>query len=389
VPWNPQRRPNFLAVALSVSVALACGEFVCRTWLPAPDFELRDPNYVRGLYVVHPVRGYAYAESFEGRIGTADFDVRFATDERGLRVGERRPNAARKLDLGQAGTPSPATPAQEPAMVVLAAGDSFTAGWGVEYEQAWPTRLEALWNTGRYSGRVKVVNAGVSGYNLRQVRLLAEELLGGGAMDAVVLEVHPWGYIRLEDPYTLFDGQLFQASALPRVRAVGGGFSYTPFRGAAMQQLDGWLCSRFWMGARLLRLSERAWSGVAGLGRWLDFRKEAALREATRRELDPLLGEIARSEDLATDRGVPLVVLLANPQSQDGSFTREEKRMNGIIAEFCRGREIAVFDPLPLLEERAGGKAVFRFAGDGHWNTNAHEVVAEGFADFLAQTGCW
>jgi lysophospholipase L1-like esterase len=355
-------------------VALAGGELVCRSWLAAPDFEPRDPNYVPGLYVAHPARGFAYASKFEGRVITPDFDVAFATDERGLRVDGRSAKGARGANLEQ-------------ARAVLAVGDSFTAGWGVAYEQAWPARLQARWNAGRDSGRVKMTNAGVSGYSLRQVRLLAGELLAGIEIGAIVLEVHPWGYVRIEDPYTLLDGQLFQASALPHVRAAPGGFSYTPFRGAAMRRLDGWLCARFWMGARLVRLAALGGPAVAGLAKRLDFRGEAALRESLRREFGPLLAEIAQVKELADGRGIPLVLLLANTQSRDGSFTPQEKRMNGLIAEFCREREIAVFDPLPLLEDRAGGRAIFRFAGDGHWNAAAHEVVAEGFADFLASSG--
>jgi hypothetical protein len=381
------RRAKLLLLAISISVALTCGEVFCRVWLPAPDFEPRDPNYVRGLYVPHPLRGYSYAKNFAGRVSTRDFDVPFATDDRGLRVGKESATAEKHLNVVQDRAQPHAIPPKEPATVILAAGDSFTVGWGVEYEQAWPARLEDLGIAGR--NRLKVVNAGVAGYSLRQVRLLAEELLARMEPELVVLEVHPWGYIRLEDPYTLFDGQLFQKSVLPAIRAVPGGFSYTPFRGAVMRRVDGWLCSRLWMAAHLLRLSLRAWAGLLSLGRWLDFRDEAALREATRQALDPLLGEIAKTQEMAKRKGIPLVVLLANPQSADGSFTREEKRMNGIIADFCRERGIAVFDPLPLLEEQSGGKAVFRFSGDGHWDARAHELVAEGFAGFLSRAGCW
>jgi hypothetical protein len=372
MPLGPHLgRSQFLALAVSITLATAGGELVCRSWLPSPDFVPRDPNYVRGLYLTHPERGFAYARNFDGRVVTPDFDVHFATDEKGLRTGDRVEEAASE---------------GEQAEKILAVGDSFAAGWGVEYEQAWPMRLETRWNT-RDSGRIKLINAGIAGYSLRQIRMLAEELLAEGHPDSVVLEVHPWGYLRIEDPYVLLDGQLFQASTVSRVRVASGGFSYTPFQADSLRNLDAWLCSRFWMGARLLRLSHWTASSLAALVKQIDFRGEAALHEAVRREIDPLLQEIAGMRELTAGKRIPLVVLLANTQSRDGSFTREEKRMNAVILEFCREQEIAVFDPLPLLEQRAGDDPVFRFPGDGHWNAGAHRVVAEGLTDFLVRMG--
>jgi lysophospholipase L1-like esterase len=54
---------------------------------------------------------------------------------------------------------------------ILAVGDSFTEGWGLEADQPWPARLEA--ETGR-----TVINAGVRGYGLDQIVLRTERLLG-------------------------------------------------------------------------------------------------------------------------------------------------------------------------------------------------------------------
>ncbi len=53
---------------------------------------------------------------------------------------------------------------------ILAVGDSFTEGWGLEADQPWPARLEA--ETGR-----TVINAGVRGYGLDQIVLRTERLL--------------------------------------------------------------------------------------------------------------------------------------------------------------------------------------------------------------------
>lgn len=55
--------------------------------------------------------------------------------------------------------PPPAPPDARPALVAF--GDSLTAGYGLELEQAWPSRLQELLDEAGLAYRV--VNAGVSG----------------------------------------------------------------------------------------------------------------------------------------------------------------------------------------------------------------------------------
>lgn len=54
-----------------------------------------------------------------------------------------------------------AAPARAEERVIVALGDSLTAGFGVAAEEAWPARLEA--RLAREGYRYRVVNAGVSG----------------------------------------------------------------------------------------------------------------------------------------------------------------------------------------------------------------------------------
>jgi lysophospholipase L1-like esterase len=59
-------------------------------------------------------------------------------------------------------------PSPKPSGVlrVIALGDSFTQGYGVEEDEAWPRRLEAALDA-RHPGRYQVVNLGVPGTNPR------------------------------------------------------------------------------------------------------------------------------------------------------------------------------------------------------------------------------
>ena len=67
--------------------------------------------------------------------------------------------------------PSESSKGSSREVPILAVGDSFTEGWGLEVDQPWPARLEA--ETGR-----AVINAGVRSYGLDQIVLRTERLLG-------------------------------------------------------------------------------------------------------------------------------------------------------------------------------------------------------------------
>src|SRR5262245_31173258 len=88
-----------------------------------------------------------------------------------------RENDDRRLDhaefavdvrLNALGFREPRLPSPKPPGVVrvVALGDSFTQGYGVEEDEAWPRRLEAVLDA-RRPGRYEVVNLGVPGTNPR------------------------------------------------------------------------------------------------------------------------------------------------------------------------------------------------------------------------------
>src|SRR5262245_42325708 len=92
-----------------------------------------------------PTRG---RENEVQRIERAEFAVDVRLNALGFR--ERR-------------LPSPKPPG---VLRVVALGDSFTQGYGVEEDEAWPRRLETTLDT-RHPGRYQVVNLGVPGTNPR------------------------------------------------------------------------------------------------------------------------------------------------------------------------------------------------------------------------------
>lgn len=145
------RRLRWLAVlALQAVLALALAELALRLFRPAP----------RGyspLYRFDAELGYTVAEDLDLDYQGSDYQVHISTDELGAR---RHPPAA--------GRPTGAP------LTVMVLGDSYTFGIGVDDDQTWPYHLEQLLADALPGTTARVVNLGVPGYGLTQMRLLAE-----------------------------------------------------------------------------------------------------------------------------------------------------------------------------------------------------------------------
>jgi hypothetical protein len=334
---------------------LVAAELICRLILPHPAFYAGDPGYVRGLYVTHPVRTFAYAPHFSGRMTTADFDTQYSINALGLR------DAA--FDVGN------------PTPTILAVGDSFTVGWGVEQAEAWPARLQAILATEAGAATSpRVVNAGVSGYSLRQIRLTAAELIPVVHPRLIIAGVFARGHTRLANPFVLLGDHLVLTSEVERLEPVAGGFRY--YRSDLVQpwaaRIDLWMKHHFHFGAHLLKAGVQLWNRFRPPGPEVPQPGRAATEEMLR----PLLEEIAALQELAQEHGSTLIVLLVAMQPPDGRFRPESLLMNDVIADFCAGRGIRTVDPLATMQERAGDRAILRFANDGHWTAMAHEMAA-------------
>lgn len=100
--------------------------------------------------------GFALAPDTRTRHATADFDVEVETNSLGLRG------------------PEVAVPKPSDVYRVLALGDSFSFGWGVELDDAWPARMARELRAA--DGRsVEVVVAGVPGWSPPQQFVFLEQ----------------------------------------------------------------------------------------------------------------------------------------------------------------------------------------------------------------------
>src|SRR6185436_14996648 len=239
---------------------------------------------------------------------------------------------------------------------------------------------------GEFYAPICLVNGAVSGYNMAQIRDRGEELAGKVHPGLIVLGLFVNGAERMKNPYALYEGDVVREGERPRLRAVDGGFLHTPMNRPALRSVHFWLGEHFFVGAALLEQSYRlfGWMSTAPGHYWRSRRgvDEAGSRgpteEGERAYLAPMLAQVDEIDALARSAGARLVVLVIHVQREDGTFREIDERFSRIVVEHADRHAIPVYDPTPLLKERARGAPVFRYSlGDAHWSAAAHALVAE------------
>jgi hypothetical protein len=278
----------------------------------------------------------------------AEYHVTVTTNELGLR-GESLAN-----DGGQGR--------------LLAVGDSFTFGQGVDANAAWPGVLEAMLRAhSPMTEQVSVLNAGVPGYSLRQIRISAQELTDHLVPRLVIVGVYPSRYWRIADPYVLYRGVLIQQSRLQAASITPAGLIH-PDDSSGMGSLDLWFKKHFYAGAYLVQVAHKVQARMTRRPLTLD---------TARQQLAPLVSELDRLQAFLNSQRVPLVVLLINEEHRSGTFTTAEHLYNDVLLMHCRDQHITCVDPLPALERTAPGQPLLRLGKDFHWSPLAHRIAAE------------
>ncbi len=344
-------RTTTLLIVTSCLLGMAVAELMIRLVAPQP-LGVAVPMYEPDDTLSHRLR-----PSFRGTIRSGEFSTSVRINAQGFRGRAWSADAA-------------------PRVLVL--GDSFTFGWGVEEECAFPSILEdSLAKT--WPG-VRVYNAGVPGYGTLQERALADRLVpawrpqvvvlaftvGSDLQDNLIRGLHP------EAGFEVRDGFLVERG--------------TP-RGAPLP-FKAWLQEHSHLYVLVQRARVRAALGFA-----------PARREACAHFLahDPC-GDTACAWDLTLEAVRELastcraarahVVVLAIPhpvQVDERLWHRELARVGGsglsrweaqrrLEAE-CRRAGLTFVDPGPVFSHAGSSRLYYRI--DRHLTPRGHLLLAE------------
>jgi hypothetical protein len=356
---------NLLLAAASLVLALGLAEVASWTLLPqwAPE------NGSRTFWRFDERLGWSHRPGASGVHLHRDFAPRVEINAEGLR--DRRYPEARVPGLCR----------------MLAVGDSFTWGFGVEREEIWHERIEARhpdW---------EIVNAGVAGYATDQQLLYLEERGLALRPDVVLLLFHPNDLLENAERSTSgYYKPYFELGADGRLA-----LRQVPVpRGSLEQRVERWLRFRTYLLFRLYHVRKL----VAAA------REERASRAAEARaaQAERTAGDAPRAG--GRRRGEAPAAPVVNKYDVDLSLTLA---LLGRVDEVVRARgarflvaSVPMSDPPRSgleagLRERGiahlGLDAAFRrqrdvrFPNDPHWTPRGHEIAAAAVEAFLASEG--
>jgi len=350
-----ENKKKFIFWVLICSLPLIFFESMARLLLPSFQQTLSPDTTVQ----LHPIHGYVLTPNLYYKRSHPSYEspITFFTNELGL-----RDKPISKKD----------------SVDILAVGDSFTAGYGLKWEDAWPHQLNVLINSrGKLSKPLRVVNGGVNGYSIRQIRTFSEDLIAKLKPKMVILGLYPRAFGRLKNPFKMYRGILVKEGNFSNMHFLeNGNYLTSPYSRPWIKNLDLWMQEHFYFGTYSLQFMYTIKNYLTVILRGQNkFKKEEILVEV-QRELREFLQEVKKFIFSTREAGIPLIVLLVNPQEANGTFNEKERVYNSVIKQLCQELSITVVDPLPMLEKLAKGKPfIIRQIKNNHWTKFAHRVV--------------
>ena len=355
---------NATLVLVSLCLSLLFAEAFCRLALPRPGFTPHGGNWLPGATMPHPTRLYQLLPNYSAGPGGAYGEMEIKTNSIGLR--ERPLEELRRSKFR-----------------ILAVGDSFTFGAGINREQTWPAQLERAIDKRFPSSSITVINGGIFGYNLAQIRDLTEELLLEFSPQAVILGVFSGGFDRLKDPYSIFGNIVIRQSEIRQTHMVEGGLVYSRMNNPSLIAFDHWLEMHSYFGAQLFHGLHAIYERARILSNPVDRRDAPATQHQTseRRLLREGLEEIQRMHKATKDKGITLIVMLIASFDTANRVSEDEERINDIVKAWCLAEGILTFDPTRALGRSQSSLRLN--LKDHHWTASANSIVGEQLAQYL------
>ena len=312
--------------ALSTVIALGCAEVIFR-WHSQRTFDDEFPEWTENLVVVRGPQVFAFKPHASGVFpGNVDISRTFPyrTNADGLRDRDR--------PAKQAGTKR-----------VLVIGDSYTWGYAVAEEEAYPQAAERLLED-RGRRDVEVINGGIPDYNSRQERQLLAQLMPVYQPDAVFLA------------YVVNDAE--PSTAMPIAPEETYRHAYSWFLAAWADHLNRHVFRR--------RLLPSAKDNVGSS--YLDGFEEGSVKWRDSREA------IREMRDLSAAAGIRFTVLILPDVTQDLDERYAWRPIHEAVTRWGRELNIPTFDLLNELRGRDHQTLLVPW--DGHPNADAHREIA-------------
>ena len=362
---------------LGVAVALGAGEAVLRVLRPQSTLArlmMNEPAMFRPSDVLP----YELRPGYVGRLKRGTYDVAIRINREGYRSPEFSPDAKKPVRI-------------------LAVGDSFTFGWGVEAEDAYPQRLERLL-AAQSDADVEVINAGfAAGYSPDTYYLFLKNRGLALHPDLIVVGFfvgNDIDHVRaFENEWTEVDGEGLPLRIINVDSKVDEGwlvsrhrplrYEIPVLRDLHLFQMAAGAVQRFAVGP--LTAGERSAGEIP-------FVFRAAYEERTQRLVERVQRLFRGMKRVADEHRVPLCVLLIPDVAQlvasgsEAMGAADWEKPQRLFRAFFDEEHIPYLDLLAEMRVQNAADDLY-IRNDFHWSRKGHELAARRLAEYLFQEG--
>jgi hypothetical protein len=284
----------------------------------------------------------------EGRFRNREFDTH-------VRINSQRMRADRDYAYSRSGETTR----------IVAVGNSFVFGWGVEVHETTISLLERHLSPG-----VEVLNLGVSGYSARNAweRLQYDGVLFRPDLVLFFVSQFPWA---VSESYVFLDGRLYWNSDPPR-NSQQKAISFARRHSDLFAFL-------YEAPSRIKEGNPLGWKSPTALQTSLPVLETAEMKEGL--DLLDQLQVLGRREGF-----VPIVVLVPDKEDVEAVLNANggARAETTKLREYCHSRKLGLVDLTSPLRDSWSreGKCPY-FDLDDHWNAQGHRVAAAAIAAFL------
>lgn len=306
----------------------------------------------------HPILGWFHEKNKTAILRKSNYEVTLRTNSMGIR-----------------GTKEYALDKPHDKQRMVALGDSFTFGFGVNDDETFPAQLE------KANPSLEVLNFGISGYGIDQIHLLLKEKIFDWNPDVILLTIYPEDFWRATRAFS--DGgygkPYFVLNANGRLHLM-----HVPVptnRDFKTPQFPE-ILQPTWMGrilnsSEIVRLLRKSWTYVKKKTGWEDpdTTPEWILGRAILRQL---IAEIR-------ERKIRLILMIAPPHRWVQGTVEP---IRDSLLRFSSRENVEMIDLSPLFKEasKASSTDYYYIPEDQHWTSAGNRLVAERILSYLKES---
>lgn len=252
---------------------------------------------------------------------------------------------------------------------LLALGDSYTFGEGVELKDTYLSILENILQT-KFDQKIEIIKAGIPGYGTEQEILFLKRYISIFKPKIVLMGLLPQETFRSESPYTYCHGYIVDSKKINSLYLVSGKLYSSRAKNKFLGKLDAtikhyyitpqFMQSRFKSLRKKFKKQETKEENLVSVK---DLNKKYALTFSLLKEY----------KEICLAHGAKPVIVLIEGNPIEHNF----------IMQFTKSINIPALSLYPFFKELENRNISYHYKHDLHWNVTGHKTAADAIFDFF------